>query len=619
MPAPDSGSLDALIADYLQSVEAGQVPNRQDLLDRHPELADQLRAFFADLDRMDRQAAPLRIDDDPDATVQPDPSGPSALATVRYFGDYELLEEIARGGMGVVYKARQTSLNRTVALKMILAGQLAGESEVQRFKAEAEAAANLDHPHILPIYEVGEHNGLQYFSMKLIDGGNLSDAIRNKSLTEKRGVELLALVARAVHFAHQGGTLHRDLKPANVLLDRDGTPFVTDFGLAKKTGEPEALAPGVSELTHTGAILGTPSYMAPEQARAEKRLTTGVDVYALGAILYELLTGRPPFRSASVAVTIRQVMEDEPADPRTLNPRADRDLCVIALKCLEKAPDKRYSAACGLADELERWLRGEPILARPVGQTERAWRWCKRNPKVAGLTATVATTLVVGIAVATTLAVIAHRRAVRAEIAENKLEGSLARSLMRPLDTDNAHPFAEQEAEVLWELAGTDNERLRIRALEEAARSELGATQLRSRSEWALVGAVGLDARRREKAERVLLAAMNDDEKNLRHRTEIAWVLVSLSDEGSPSQRAGVEAIAQGWAAEESEKRRNEWRDRLLAITEQLAADNSARLLTQFLEKETNATGRQRLAQGLAAAAERLTPADTVRILAPAL
>jgi hypothetical protein len=271
------------------------------------------------------------------------------------------------------------SLNRPVAVKMILAGTYASAVQVARFRAEAEAAAALDHPHLLPIYEVGEHAGHQYFSMKLVGGGTLADRLHATPKPPLRElVGLLATVCRAVHFAHQRGVLHRDLKPGNILLDADGTPFVADFGLAKRTDSDDGS-------TRTGAAVGTPAYMPPEQARGDKGISTAADVYALGAILYEVLTGRPPFKGDTVYDTLKQVIEAEPADPRAVDPKADRDLSAIALKCLEKEPAKRYGTAAELADDLERWAAGEPTKARPPSLLGLGWRWVRRNALAAVL------------------------------------------------------------------------------------------------------------------------------------------------------------------------------------------------------------------------------------------
>jgi WD40 repeat protein len=319
-------------------------------------------------------------------------------------GDYELLAEVARGGMGIVYRARQLSLDRVVALKMILSGSLASEGDLTRFRTEAQAAGLLDHPHILPIHEVGEHDGQHFFSMKFVAGGNMSDHIPTLIDAPRQAVELLARVARAVHYAHQRGVLHRDLKPANILIDEQGQPYVTDFGLARRVERDAGL-------TQSGAILGTPAYMPPEQAAAKKGLSTAADVYSLGAILYQCLTGKPPFTGDTPLDTLLQVLEREPIRPRSIRPRVDRDLETICLKCLEKDSARRYESAAALADDLERWLRREPIAARPLGSAGRLWRWCRRNPGMA----IAGTVVVLALLTATVVSTVAAVRVTRAK------------------------------------------------------------------------------------------------------------------------------------------------------------------------------------------------------------
>ncbi len=309
--------------------------------------------------------------------------------TLHYFGDYELLEVIARGGMGVVYKARQLSLNRIVALKMILSGEFASQREINRFYSEARAAALLDHPGIVPIYEVGEYDGKHFFSMTYVEGKSLADQIREKPLEPREAAQLIRTVSQAVHYAHLHGVIHRDLKPSNILLDMRGRPRVTDFGLAKRVTEEIGL-------TVSGDIIGTPSYMPPEQASGQIDTVGPIsDVYSLGAILYSLMTGRPPFQAASGIDTMRQVVEREPVPPRQLNAAIPRDLDTIVLKCLEKSLARRYGSAQELAEELERFVDGKPILARPIGRIAKGWRWCRRNPMPALTALSVALTMLV--------------------------------------------------------------------------------------------------------------------------------------------------------------------------------------------------------------------------------
>jgi WD40 repeat protein len=292
---------------------------------------------------------------------------------------YDLLGELGRGGMGVVYRARQRALNRVVALKMVLAGDHASTSDLARFRQEAEAVAHLHHPHIVQIYEVGEQNGRPFFSLEFIGGGSLAQRLAGNPQPPRAAAALIETLARTMHFAHQRGIIHRDLKPANVLLTPEGMPKITDFGLAKRLEQDTGN-------TRTGAVLGTPSYIAPEQAAGKGReIGPAVDVYALGAILYELLTGRPPFKGETSLDTMLQVMSEEPVPPTRLQPKVPRDLETICLKCLQKDPRKRYPTAQALADDLKRFLAGEPIVARPTGVLERSWKWMRRRPTVAAL------------------------------------------------------------------------------------------------------------------------------------------------------------------------------------------------------------------------------------------
>src|SRR6266700_2551654 len=306
-------------------------------------------------------------------------------------GNYQVLEEIGRGGMGVIYRARQRHSRRIVAIKRILSYHADSQETLMRFRREAQAAANLDHPNILPIYEVSEsHDGLPFFSMKFAGGGSLLDAAPALRSEPRRAIALTAKVARAVQYAHEQGILHRDLKPGNILLDGRDEPMVSDFGLAKWL-EP------TGRLTRTPSIFGTPGYIAPEQVNgSEGKLTASADVYSLGAVLFDLLTGRPPFTGEHALRTIQQAAEKPAPKLRSLDPGIDRDLETICAKCLERDPQARYRSAGELAEDLERWVRGHSIVARPVSPPVRLWRWSRRNPIVAGMAALL---LVMGIAV----------------------------------------------------------------------------------------------------------------------------------------------------------------------------------------------------------------------------
>ena len=370
--------------------------------------------------------------------------GPTERIKIRYFGDYEILEEVARGGMGVVYKARQTSLKRVVALKMILAGRLANETDVQRFRGEAEAAARLDHHGIVPIYEVGDHDGQHYFSMGYVGGGSLPDLVKNGPLNPASAAELLNEICTAVAYAHDRGVVHRDLKPSNVLLDENGRPRITDFGLAKRVG-------GDGDLTATGQILGTPSYMSPEQAGGDKTVDTRTDVYAMGALLYFLVTARPPFLAGRPMDTVRLVIETNPNPPMKLNSAVDLDLQTITLKCLEKDPSDRYASAQELSSDLSRFLCNEPIHARPIGPVAKLTRWCKRKPVTAGLiigcTALVAACAIVGPGLLRKQNELASENArLNRQVAKAQADAAIRASETTRPDTDLAEEATSEES-----------------------------------------------------------------------------------------------------------------------------------------------------------------------------
>jgi serine/threonine-protein kinase len=376
-PAADRDArLAALLERLAADVQAGRAPDPEALARAHPDLADELRALWGAV-LVAEQAALGRRADDLAETLPPRSAAETPLAGSgswpRTFGEFELLAELGRGGMGIVYQARQHSPRRLVALKVVLHGALAAPEDLARFRAEAEHVARLDHPHVVPVYEVGQVDGQPYFTMKHLEGTTLARRLADGPLPPRQAAALLLPVARAIHYAHQHGIVHRDLKPSNILVDQEGQPHVTDFGLAKRVEQADSF-------THPGAILGTPAYMAPEQAGAKRgKPGPAVDVYSLGAILYEMLTGRPPFQAPSPVETVLMVLEQDPVPPRLLNSRADAELEMIALKCLQKPPELRYLSAGALADDLAAYLAGEPVSARGGQLSHILARWFRET------------------------------------------------------------------------------------------------------------------------------------------------------------------------------------------------------------------------------------------------
>ncbi|HJT76548.1 MAG TPA: serine/threonine-protein kinase, partial [Gemmataceae bacterium] len=577
----------------------------------------------------------------PPATEEPAESGPVMVP------GYEVLGELGRGGMGVVYKARHLALNRLVALKMILAGGHAGTEERRRFVTEAEAVARLQHPHIVQIYEIGESEGRPFFSLEYCAGGSLADRLDGTPLPAGEAARLVEVLAHAMYAAHQAGVVHRDLKPANVLLQKQPTtdhtdntdkngpgtsssvasvvsvvdlvPKITDFGLAKKLDD-------AAGQTASGAIMGTPSYMAPEQAGGKgQQVGPAADVYALGAILYELLTGRPPFKAATALDTILQVVSDEPVPPRQLQSKTPPDLETVCLKSLQKEPRKRYATAEELAEDLRRFRVGEPIQARPVGRAERAAKWVRRNPVLAGLSAAVALALLVGTAVSTGFGIDARRQAERAkeneadavakgeklaaanesltrtandlqlsqnnlkqtadnlERSRDEMELTLARSLIRPLrlqEGGGVVPVNDPEWDAFWELATARGGRLGYRFVEEASRTPVTSRQLRDRASLALSAAAGLEPERRAKIENLLMARLDDP---------------AIGDD----QKNDLAVAAAGWDGLSSS-----------------AACRTARQLAQALRDSKNPYTQYALSGGLRAAAARMEAKDAAQAAA---
>ena len=590
---------------------------------------------------------------------------------------YEILGELGRGGMGVVYKARHLALKRIVALKMVLDGAHAGADSLARFRAEAEAVAKLQHANIVQVYEVGESQGRPFFALEYVEGGSLDRKLKGTPQPPREAAELVEQLARAMHAVHQAGLVHRDLKPANVLLasggcqllDSDGAgaisrtpagakleclrppltgfvPKITDFGLAKDLS-------GESGQTASGAIMGTPSYMAPEQAAGKVReIGPPADVYALGAILYELLTGRPPFKGANVMETLMQVIHVEPVPPVRLNPQTPRDLEVICLKCLHKEAARRYDSALELAEELRRFRTGEPIQARPAGRLERGWRWCRRNPAVAALLALVVVALTAGTVVSTYFAIDAARKAETAKgneaeakrnaetaktnetaakaarddvkKANSNLKLTLAHSLLRPLGLHDdpwkkAH-LAAPEIEALWELAQSQDGEFGLLFVKEALRSAVTTRQLRIRAHTALHAAIGLNPGERERLEELLVWRLQDGGLDEVERTDVALVLAALGHVSPRTAGNTGQALARAMSQKKGDDALIALAAGLSAVTIRMKNDDEevAEALAYAMSKTTDWIALSALAQGVAVSAGRLKSAPAARLCARA-
>jgi hypothetical protein len=667
--------LQRVLADYQHAVAAGNPPDPEELLRRHPDLAGDLAAFFGN--RATAEYLPERLPQGPGAGETLGITGPAVGGVVRSFGDYELLSEVGRGGMGVVFEARQLSLARIVALKMILSDAHADAAQLRRFRTEAEAIARLQHPGIVQVYEVGEHEGRPFFALEFCPGGTLERKLAGTPMQPRDAAELVRQLAEAMQVAHTAQVIHRDLKPANVLLASGGceppvaqagtggshpplagwVPKITDFGLARKLD--------VQGQTQTGAALGTPSYMAPEQAAGKKEVGPIADVYALGAILYECLTGRPPFRAATPFDTLRQVVNDEPVPPRQLNARVPRDLETICLKCLQKEPPRRYASAKDLGDDLGRFLRGEPIDARPIGAVGRVAKWARRNPVVAALWALVFVALAAGTIASTLFALDASAEAKLAEqragqvsiqkgIAEGKAkealgnakkaqdsarqtakalqqaETTLARGILRPLALSSGSPLftngfrdlereqgmTEVEWEALWELAASRPGRLGYRFVEEATATPQTSRQLRDRAALALDAAVGLDLKRRDEVEALLLSRLDAPALPEGQKTDLAR---AAAEWGSLDVPAANRTARQLTAA--MKKTRDEVTLRSLArsvavVAARMEPRQAALTLTQAMKDTTDKATLSSLVEGIAAGAARLEPKDAARAAA---
>jgi tRNA A-37 threonylcarbamoyl transferase component Bud32 len=525
---------------------------------------------------------------EPDPRAAPAPSGTMSLPVIP---GYEVEAVLGLGGMGVVFKARHLKLNRIIALKMALAGAYAGAAERERFQREAEAVAALRHPNIVQIHDVGESDGRPYFTMEYVEGGSLAQKLAGTPQPAREAATLVATLAGAVQAAHESGIIHRDLKPGNVLLTAEGTPKVTDFGLARRLG-------GEAGLTQSGIAVGTPSYMAPEQARGRADgVGPATDIYALGAILYELLTGRPPFRAETAAETVLQVIHSEPVPPRQLNPSVPRDLETVCLKCLHKEPHRRYSSAAALAEDLQRYLLGQAVAARPVGRLERAWKWIRRNKWIATLSAAAVLTLLAGTVVSLLFALEARRQAVaatenaqRARENEEELRRVLLTRLMIPIEgNDHALNSLLDNTEVvgLCQLRKVPRE-VRMQFLETALRDPEMARRIGRRADWVIQAIVGCNRALRDEVGQLLVRQI----QNPATPQEAKLACARLGQAANLDDRGWAESAAETLRAVLSEKGLDHadypaLAESLAGVIEHLpraqAAEHAARLTDIFL------------------------------------
>ncbi|HKI33425.1 MAG TPA: serine/threonine-protein kinase, partial [Gemmataceae bacterium] len=570
-------------------------------------------------------------------------------------GKFTLIETLGQGAFGTVYKARDPELDRTVAIKVPRAGNLAGPQELDRFLREARSVAQLRHPSIVSIHEVGETDGVPYLVSDFVRGVTLADLLSARRPGFREAAELVAAVADALQYAHERGVVHRDVKPSNIMIGDDGKPCVMDFGLAKREA-------GEITMTIEGQVLGTPAYMSPEQARGEGHSVDGRgDVYSLGVVLYELLTGELPFRGTQ-RMLLHQVLHDEPRPPRRLNDSIPRDLNTICLKCLRKEAARRYESAAALADDLRRFLAGRPIVARPVGRLERAARWVRRNPVLAGMTAVVVLALLAGTGVSTGFGIAERQQAELAKKNEaaaiakgnelatanddlkhsrddlkltvedlkrsrDELETTLAQSLLRPLGLQNAfnRRVTEPEWEALWELATNRRGRLGYRFVEEASRTPATSRQLRDRASLALSAAVGLDAERRAEVEAVLMARLDDPALGDEQKRDLALAASAWDGLSNSAARRTAKQLTRAITDARDPRALDSLAGGLSAVVARLDAKDAATVaaqaattLVQAMKGTKEPLALRSLAKGLSAVAGRMEAHDAATVTAQA-